>query len=167
MAPASGLGITTTLRLPAGGEKPLLSWVRWHLGLGFDHAFLFFDEPRPDGADDAWAPVGAREVRARWAPERVTVVHRTAEQRAWQRARCSAWAEFGPHADDEVQARQVLNAEQAMALALAPGRPAKSRRRHHEEPAQRSHRRPQATHHARPKARQITRTQKVWNRQHP
>ena len=122
MAPASGLGITTTLRLPAGGEKPLLSWVRWHLGLGFDHAFLFFDEPRPHGADDAWAPVGAREVRARWAPERVTVVHRTAEQRAWQRARCSAWAEFGPHADDEVQARQVLNAEQAMALALAPER---------------------------------------------
>ena len=37
MEPSPLLGIVTTLRLPAQGEKPLLSWVRWHLSVGFDH----------------------------------------------------------------------------------------------------------------------------------
>ena len=36
--------LVTTLLLPAGGASVVVSFVRWHLHVGFERIFLYFDE---------------------------------------------------------------------------------------------------------------------------
>ena len=52
---SSGLAICTTLKLPDFGAAPLESFVRYHWAVGFDHIFLFYDDP-----DDPTLPVARR-----------------------------------------------------------------------------------------------------------
>ena len=115
VAPAR-VALVTTLLLPAGGGGVAASFVRWHVHVGFERLYLFFDDPG-DGDPVGWAEV------APWAGAggRVVRRRRTPAALARQRATCACWARFGGHAADEVQARQCLNAEDAARDARAAG----------------------------------------------
>ena len=108
--------LVTTLLLPAGGASVVVSFVRWHLHVGFERIYLYFDEAvdEPVGWAELTAAFGAddaRLVRARRGPELLDA----------QRATCACWRKFGAFAGDEVQARQALNAEHAARAARAAG----------------------------------------------
>src|SRR5581483_11796741 len=93
--------IVTTLR---NAGNVLDSFIAWHLGIGFAHLYLFFDDPAdPDlprlSADPRVTAIAHDPVlRERW---------RHLPQFAGQQA----------FLDREVMARQVLNTELAMELA--------------------------------------------------
>ena len=97
--------IVTTLR---NAGAVLDSFVAYHLAIGFDHVFLFFDDP-----DDPDLPRMA-------AHPAVTAIARDAGLRqAW-----SALPQYAAHAaftDTEVMSRQVLNAVLAMGMARERG----------------------------------------------
>jgi hypothetical protein len=101
----STAGIVTTL---ADADLVIESFIRYHLLIGFDHLFLFFDEPSdPSFRKAAKYP-------------RVTAIRRDASlQRAWERSNLygedQVLREF---VDKEIMARQELNVEIAIKLAL-------------------------------------------------
>jgi hypothetical protein len=98
-------GIVTTLR--NAGEM-LDSFVAWHLGQGFRHLFLFFDDP----ADPDIARVAGHAA--------ITVIPNDAAlQRAWRTV--PEILVRGPHITTDVMARQILNTAVAMDLARARG----------------------------------------------
>ena len=39
------VAVVSTLKMPEGRSKPVDSFLRYHLSVGFDHIFLFFDDP--------------------------------------------------------------------------------------------------------------------------
>ncbi|MEO8132654.1 MAG: glycosyltransferase family 2 protein [Betaproteobacteria bacterium] len=99
--------IVTTLR----GSAPVLdSFIRYHLALGFEHLYLFFDDP----GDPAIA------IARGFDAARVSIVPRDRALAAeWRH--CVQFAYFSPHLAHEVMARQCLNVEVAVQLALAAG----------------------------------------------
>jgi hypothetical protein len=93
--------IVTTLR-DAGAM--LDSFVAYHLGIGFSHLFLFFDDPLDAGL--------ARYARH---PNVTAIAHDASLRQSWKALpEYQSYAEF---IDREVMARQVLDAAHAMALA--------------------------------------------------
>jgi len=148
MEPTSA--VVTTLKVPANarGVAVVDSWVQWHLGIGFTHLFLFFDElPEEAGAKAAVGPassstaadataaaalppplgtVGHPAAKALLAEPafagRVTVLAARAPQlAAWQAAKCPGWSPATERFLGEVPTRQCLNAETALAFAAAHG----------------------------------------------
>ncbi|KAJ8602508.1 hypothetical protein CTAYLR_001269 [Chrysophaeum taylorii] len=96
-----------------------MSFVRWHLALGFERLYLYFD-------DAGAAPVGLAELEAylekdEAAGERVERVRRTEKLADEERCLCASFERFGPFVDAEVQARQALNAEHASIRARERG----------------------------------------------
>jgi len=103
-----------------------VSFVRWHLAVGFERLYLFFDDP----CDDEDVPVGWREIDAfcccaaddRDDDTRPVVRFRRGDQTVEAaRAALESYATFGPFVESEVQARQCLNAEHAARLARQRG----------------------------------------------
>jgi hypothetical protein len=102
---ASHAAIVTTLRDSAAVIE---SFVAYHRAIGFDHLFLFFDDP----ADPmlAWAQ----------AQDGVTAIPQgDALRQAWSGLK--RYDGNAAHVEREVMARQVLNVEHAMNLARAQG----------------------------------------------
>lgn len=98
---ASYPSIVTTVRRPALGAFE--QWLCYHLSVGFQHVFVFFDEPGDPGL----------EVAARFPASLVTVYTRSAALEArWRKQ--SLFPRFGPWRDSEVMARQMLNAQVAI-----------------------------------------------------
>jgi len=101
----STAGIVTTL---ADADLVMESFIRYHLLIGFDHLFLFFDEPSdPSFRKAAKYP-------------RVTAIRRDASlRRAWERSNLYGENEIlREFVDKEIMARQELNVEIAIKLAL-------------------------------------------------
>jgi hypothetical protein len=98
--------IVTTLKLPEGKSQPLDSFLRYHLRVGFDHVFLFFDDATDSSA----------EVAAVFPPEKVTVIRRDASHKEREK-QCKLYADLADCLESEVQARQQLNCEIAMEMA--------------------------------------------------
>jgi hypothetical protein len=98
--------IVTTVRDPG---PPLLSFLRYHLRIGFAHIFLYFDDPC-----DPWI-TAASQVPG------VTVIPCTPELREAQRSLGGTFEAMGPFITKEVMARQILNAEHALGLARELG----------------------------------------------
>ena len=94
------IAIASTLR---NAGAVLDSFIRYHLAIGFDHLFLFFDDPEDSTIDMACAYDGVSvfphddHLRQRWTSSASTAA---------------------PFAQAEVMARQVLNLEVAIGLAL-------------------------------------------------
>ena len=87
------------------------SWCTYHLGIGFAHLFIFFDDPAE------LAVIGLEE---RFGAERVTcVAHDDALRAAW--ATLPNADAMLAHAETEVQSRQQLNAWLAVDLAASKG----------------------------------------------
>jgi hypothetical protein len=97
--------IVTTLR---DADPVIDSFIIYHLLIGFDHIFLFFDDPR----DPSIAK--ARKYR------NVTVVsHDGVLRRMWKQTRLYAEdQQLREFLDREVMARQILNVEVAIGLAM-------------------------------------------------
>jgi len=102
------IAITTMLKNPG----PLLgSYLTYHLSTGFDHIFLFFDDPHDPAIPEAQSYRNVtvirndEELRKRWEK---TISFTTDE-------------EVRDYADSLVMARQILNMEVALGLAVEKG----------------------------------------------
>mmetsp|Transcript_2839 Transcript_2839/g.3937 ORF Transcript_2839/g.3937 Transcript_2839/m.3937 type:complete len:427 (-) Transcript_2839:214-1494(-) len=109
---ASGVALVTTLLLPEGGAHVLLSFVRWHLAIGFERLYLFFDDfcPKIVGWDEL------KEMLKSIKDGEIRVECYRRGEIDWKRNE-----KFSPFVDTEVQARQVLNAEYAYVQAMTAG----------------------------------------------
>jgi hypothetical protein len=97
--------IVTTLRNAGAG---LDSFVAYHLAVGFEHIYLFFDDP----ADPDLPRVAAN-------PRVSAIPCDTALRRAWMSL--PGYSDQADFVDVEVMARQLLNVELAMTLARERG----------------------------------------------
>ena len=104
---------TTLLGVPA---QELETFVRWHLHVGFDLVFLFFD-CAADVSEEQ--PAIQSMQRVDWA-SRVIVTFSDAALREQQRRFNGRWRTLEPFLH-QVPARQELNAETALGLAEARG----------------------------------------------
>lgn len=115
-APGAALVVSTVhfARAPEGSTRPLESFVRYHLQKGFVRLLIFVDDPDDEVSLDALR---------RFPCERVLVRVRSAGLLEEQRARCASFPELGAPElfNKEVSARQMLDAELAMALAPSLG----------------------------------------------
>lgn len=98
--------IVCTLRSP--GES-IISFVKYHLHIGFDYIFLFFDDPQ-DTASEL--------VRKN---EKVIVIKNDSElQNEWKKTNLyTSQPEYHQFIKSEVMARQMLNVEVAKEMAFA------------------------------------------------
>ena len=108
----SGVALVTTLLLPAGGGAVLRSFVRWHLAIGFERVYLFFDDKNNE------SPAGWEEVSAASDEKRVVRFRRG---RSESYESLASYGKFGEFFESEPQARQVLNADYASTLAKKDG----------------------------------------------
>ena len=92
------LGICTTVR---NAGPALTSFVRYHLGIGFERIQLFFDDPTDPDFERVEGLPGVRAIRS--TPD---VADRWRHTRIWKTE--GAWTQR------EVMARQVLNVELAL-----------------------------------------------------
>lgn len=130
--------VVTTLRVPRDerGVSVVMSWCRWHLGIGFSHLFLFFDEPLENVSTSS-----EMEFRSSTYPPTemnfpnhpaITALHTEFGKDSefvtilsgqdlglvkWQKDHCPSWERYSSFLREEVQARQVMNAETALVLA--------------------------------------------------
>jgi Glycosyl transferase family 2 len=101
------LHIVTTVREPG---PALDSFIRYHLAVGAEHIFVFFDDP------DDRARSGAQSSTA------VTAVRCTATLRQEQERRFpQLFADMAPFFQSEVMARQIVNAQSALQMAWERG----------------------------------------------
>ncbi|HEY4135240.1 MAG TPA: glycosyltransferase family 2 protein [Alphaproteobacteria bacterium] len=101
----SGASIAVTLR---NAGAVIDSFVAYHLAIGFDQVFLFFD----DENDPAFSRFSNNDS--------VTPIrHDQKLRQAW--SKLPIWGLMGPYIDLEVMARQTLNASLAMELAERKG----------------------------------------------
>lgn len=96
--------IVTTL---VDAEKVLDTFLRYHLHAGFDHIYLFFDDPTD------------RSIELARAYEKVTIVVRDEElMERWRKTRVyELYAQYKDYISKELIARQILNMEVACELA--------------------------------------------------
>lgn len=97
--------LVTTLR---NADATLDYFVAYHLSVGFDHLFLFFDDPDDVSFD-----------RYEGHPAVTAVKNTVSLRRRWQQTRSAA--ENYPFANQEVMARQIMNAHVAGQMALHRG----------------------------------------------
>lgn len=101
------------------------SWCRYHLAVGFEHLYIYFDDP---------SELGRVGLPSRFPPERLTCIPHDARLRSeWRTLQMNGGGakptagtgggadEHVTHAGKEVQTRQQLNARHAMRLARARG----------------------------------------------
>lgn len=95
------IAITTTVR----NAGPLLeSFVHYHLAIGFDRIYLFFDDQNDLGIETV---KGYQQVRSLPVDSLLRL--------RWEKMPCYSFAKH--HIDDEVMARQMLNADLALEMA--------------------------------------------------
>ncbi len=106
-AAGSRAAIVSTMRFPKFGARVVDSFIAYHAAVGFCHLYLFFDDP-----EDA----AVARARAHPAALVTVTVHDAALAARWEA--CPSHARLSPFIDDEVQARQHLNCEVAMDMAV-------------------------------------------------
>lgn len=104
-ASRSAAAIVTTLR---NAGAVLDSFVAYHRAIGFEHLFLFFDDPDDPDLSRAGAMTGV-----------TAIPHDAALRETWRRLRM--YSQCGAFVDSEVMSRQLLNVECAMVLARERG----------------------------------------------
>eukprot|EP00316_Scyphosphaera_apsteinii_P023114 CAMPEP_0119341800 /NCGR_PEP_ID=MMETSP1333-20130426/103291_1 /TAXON_ID=418940 /ORGANISM="Scyphosphaera apsteinii, Strain RCC1455" /LENGTH=604 /DNA_ID=CAMNT_0007353871 /DNA_START=75 /DNA_END=1889 /DNA_ORIENTATION=+ len=110
-SPGAVLGRAAVVSTMKDVSERIESWVSWHLWIGFEMLFLFFDEPSEMDSMQLAVEAGGPAVK---------VIPRNEELRsAWSRQ--NSWQALGPKVDQEVQVRQCLNTQYAMELGLASG----------------------------------------------
>ena len=101
----SSAAIVTTLKYQG---PSLITFVEYHLAIGFERIYLMFDDPMDPDQDLVAAIPGVKVlpvdegIKAQW-------------QSLYK------YKQYGPHINTEVRARQTLNAELALNMALQEG----------------------------------------------
>jgi len=98
--------IVTTVRDPG---VCLESFIRYHLALGIAHIYIFFDDP-----EDLAVQVALQFSN-------VTAIPNDEALQVQQALGNVLYPKYGPHVGYEVMARQILNVETAIQLALEQG----------------------------------------------
>jgi hypothetical protein len=98
--------IVTTVRDPG---LCLESFIRYHLAIGIDHIYVFFDDPEDP----------AIQVALQFSD--VTAIPNDEALQVQQALGNVLYPKYGPHVGYEVMARQILNVETAIQLALDQG----------------------------------------------
>ncbi|PIK93525.1 hypothetical protein SYN60AY4M2_13695 [Synechococcus sp. 60AY4M2] len=98
--------IITTVRDPG---VCLESFIRHHLALGIAHIYIFFDDPEDP----------AIQVALQFSD--VTAIPNDEALQVQQALGNVLYPKYGPHVGYEVMARQILNVETAIQLALDQG----------------------------------------------
>ena len=88
------------------------SWVRWHLHVGFERLYIFFDDASETESAELARAAGGSAVHTLMRDSDVL-------RQAWKRQ--PSWHGVGKDADHDVQTRQLLNAQLSMDLAKAGG----------------------------------------------
>ena len=101
--------IVCTLRMPSHASTVTRSFVEYHTRIGFSHIFLFFDVESPSSA--------YKEV----CEERNVTVFLRDDALKSKLQKLSVWKDWGKYYEDEVQARQSLNATLALELCREKG----------------------------------------------
>lgn len=97
-------GVVTTL---IGADKVIQSFVKYHLHIGFDRIYLFFDDPNDKSIDLV------RSFRE------VTIIRHDASLRAlWEQTELFKQKKYLAFLDKEVMTRQMLNAAVARDMAI-------------------------------------------------
>ena len=105
---SSSSAIVTTLR---DANSVLEYFISYHLSIGFDRIYLFFDDPTDPGIQIS-----------RSYSQVIVQVNDRALHTKWEKTRIyQANAAYHAFIDIEVMARQILNAEVAMQLAQSEG----------------------------------------------
>ncbi|CAN0133418.1 unnamed protein product [Discosporangium mesarthrocarpum] len=118
------VGLVSTFRFPVPVDKPAVerywlvidSFVLYHLTKGFDHIFLYSDDP--EGGSDG---VYVERIQETFSMSQVSVRVRNEEQRDRQSRNCRLWDKLGAFYETDVHARQTLNAEEALNAAAKIG----------------------------------------------
>jgi len=114
-APSGSALIVSTvsfLHTQDGFARPLESFLHYHLRKGFSRIFIVVDNVGDEAALTAVRRFPKCSVMVRFRDEALL---------AEQREKCPSFAELAPLHDTEVSARQMLDAELAMALAPSMG----------------------------------------------
>ncbi|MFS8856333.1 glycosyltransferase family 2 protein [Synechococcus sp. H55.5] len=98
--------IVTTVRDPG---VCLESFIRYHLAIGIAHIYIFFDDPEDPAA----------QIALRFSD--VTAIPNDEALQVQQALGNILYAKYGPHVSYEVMARQILNVETAIQIALEQG----------------------------------------------
>lgn len=107
---SSSSAIVATVK---GFGQLAISWCDYHLAIGFDHLFIYFDDPSELQAVSS-------QLYALFPANALTLVpHNASLRKAW--ASLPGTKELLPHAAAEVQVRQQLNARHALQLAVRHG----------------------------------------------
>ncbi len=85
------------------------SFIRYHLAVGIAHIYIFFDDPEDPAA----------QIALRFSD--VTAIPNDEALQVQQALGNILYAKYGPHVGYEVMARQILNVETAIQLALEQG----------------------------------------------
>jgi len=108
------VGCVTTLRLPYATEWErktsvdiLSTFVSYHLAKGFAHMILFFDDSNDPSRECFY-------IQQQQQAGKVTTFVRSEELDELQKNICSLYSKLAPFKDEEVPARQQLNAEYAL-----------------------------------------------------
>lgn len=108
-ASTTGRAAVCTTGEAVGGR--IDSWVRWHLSLGFERLYIFFD-------DALEVEVARRAMEL--APQAVVCrVSGGSLRQEWQRT--PSWASLGGRAEREAEVRRLLNVQLATLLAQEAG----------------------------------------------
>jgi len=88
-------------------QTSLLSFIRYHLRIGFEHIYFYFDDVSDENLD-----ASTMELIAKESQNKVTVVHCN---RAWYHEMSSETSkQYNPFVETDLIARQVLALEQAL-----------------------------------------------------
>jgi len=100
------VAIVTTCK---GAAHTIRSWIDYHLHIGFDLLFIFFDDPT--------------DVTIQWMdyPKDKVIILRNDETLRQRQKTLSVYKSLKMYLDHEVQARQQLNAEMALEMCLERG----------------------------------------------
>jgi hypothetical protein len=103
--------IVCTVFMPPGLAEPVHSFLSYHLAVGFDHIYLFLDDPSNQDVVTIAEHFGSS----------VSIFLRGESLLEKQKAVCSLYSRLESFLSCDVPARQMVNAEYASILATNSG----------------------------------------------
>lgn len=103
--------IVCTLVIPPNNVEPVRSFITYHLAIGFDHIYLFIDDPTDEEIVSVAEEFG----------QHVTTLRRSDLLLSQQESACTLFSGLSTQLESDVPSRQMLNAEYASYLSTQRG----------------------------------------------
>jgi len=114
----SNAGIVTTAYISNNVDDGLIvidSFISYHLSIGFKHIYIFWDDINIDINSDTYNYL--IKLQKYYTMKCITIIFRNEQLLTLYQKYCSKYNELLQYMDQEVQARQTLNAELALRLS--------------------------------------------------